>query len=72
MAKEAQPVPGRTEPPRLPKTYTVGHERDASPQVGRVCFHCNLSCDVGTTDWLVDSIFIEWRPFPTRLAGRQG
>ena len=29
-------TPDRTEPPRLPKTYTVGHERDASPGVGRV------------------------------------
>ena len=26
---------------------------------GRVCFHCNVSRNVGATDWLVDSIFIE-------------
>ena len=35
MAEEEQLAPSRTVPPRLPKTYTVGHERDASPRVGR-------------------------------------
>ena len=35
MAEET-PTRERLEPPRLPKTYTVGHERDANPRVGRM------------------------------------